>query len=76
LRIQQRGQCAQDAAFRLSAQTEQNEIVPRENRVHNLRDDCVVVANDARKHRNIVPEAGHQVVAEFVLHPARAQFVF
>src|SRR5882762_8508596 len=34
LRIKQRGQGAQDAAFRLSAQPEEKKIVPREDRVH------------------------------------------
>ena len=51
LRIEQRGQRAQDAAFRLPAQSQQNEIVPRKNGVDDLRHHRVVISHNAGKHR-------------------------
>ncbi len=56
LRIEQGRKGAKDAAFGLSAQAEQNEIVARENRVHDLRDDGVVVADDSGKNRGVFAE--------------------
>src|SRR5208283_675116 len=49
--IEQRGQGAQDAALRLPAQAEQDEVVAREDGVDDLRDDRVVVTDDAGKNR-------------------------
>ena len=52
------GERAQDAALGLSAQSEQDEIVPREHGVDDLRDHRVFVTdnagkNDSRRHRAI-----------------------
>ena len=47
--IQQRGQHADDARLGLPAQSEQDEIVPRENRVDDLRNHRIFVADDAGK---------------------------
>ena len=47
LRIEQRGQGAQDAALGLAAQSQQNEIVARKNRIDDLRHDRVVISDDA-----------------------------
>ena len=78
LRIEQRRQRSQDAAFGLAAQSEQNEIVARKNGVDDLRHDRVVVADDARKHRGVavLAQARSQVFAQFILDPARAQTLF
>lgn len=51
--IKQGRQRAQNAALRLSAQTEQNEIVARQNGVNQLRDNRVFVPHDAGEHRLI-----------------------
>src|SRR5260370_34909292 len=47
--IEQSGEGAEDSALGLSAQAEKNEIVARENRVHNLRNHGIVIADDAGK---------------------------
>src|SRR6266850_2123883 len=47
--IQQFSQLADYPAFRLAAQTEQNEVVSRQDGVDQLRDNGVVVANDSGK---------------------------
>src|SRR5690348_8321183 len=41
-RIEQRSESAKDAAFGLTAKTEKNEIMPRQNGVYDLRDDGIV----------------------------------
>ena len=70
--VEQRRQRAQDAALRLTAEAEQNEIVPRQDGVDELRDHGLVVTDDAGKQRLAAPQLSDQVVANFVLHrPAR-----
>ena len=78
VRIKQRCQSAQDAAFGLSAKTEQNEIVARQNCIHDLRHNGVFVSNDPRKDCCVIvlAQAGNEVVAEFVFHAAGAQTFF
>ena len=78
VRIEQRRQGAQDAAFGLAAQAEQNEIVPRENGIDDLRNNGVVVADDAGENAGVVvvTQTGDEVVAEFVFHAAGAQALF
>ena len=51
LRIEQRGERAQDAALRLPAQSQQNEIMPRKNCVDDLRHHRIVITDDAGKNR-------------------------
>ena len=76
LRIEQRRQRAQDAALRLAAQSQQNEIMPRQNGIDDLRHDRVVVADDAGKDRAVAAQPRDQVVAHLVLHAAIAQAFF
>src|SRR5271166_2699848 len=68
VRIKKAGERTQDAAFRLSAQSEENEVVPREDRVNNLRDDGVIIADDAGEDRAAGAYARHEIVAHLVLH--------
>ncbi len=72
LRIEQGRQRAQDAAFRLSSQSEKNEIVARENGVDDLWDDCVVITDNAGKDGSVAvfPQMGYQIVAKFVFDAA------
>src|SRR5215831_12431078 len=70
LRIEQRRQCAQDAALGLSTQSQQDEVMPRENGVHDLRDNRIIEAYDAREHRAVASEAHQQIVSQLVLHAA------
>jgi hypothetical protein len=75
VRIEERRKGAQDAAFGLAAQAEQNEVVARKNGVHDLRHDGVVVADDAGEDAGVVvlTQAGDEVFAEFVFHAAGAK---
>src|SRR2546425_11825316 len=47
LLVEQRDELAQNTALRLTAQAEQNEVVAREDRVDELRQNCFLVPNDA-----------------------------
>ena len=66
--VEQAGERAQDAALGLAAQAEQDEIVARQHRVDDLRDDRVVVADDAGEERAAGAEARDEVLAHFVAH--------
>src|SRR5262245_4601147 len=66
-RVEQIDQAPQDAALRLSAQSEQDEVVAREDRVDQLRNDGVVVADDAGKQRVAGLQLADQVVADLLL---------
>ena len=79
VRVKQRRQRAQDARLGLAAQSQQDEIVPRQNGVDDLRDDGIFVSDDAGKEWNRirpgrclcrVAESGDQVLAELVLDAA------
>ena len=75
LRVEQRGQRAQDARLGLPAQAQQDEVVPREHRIHQLRDDRVLVADDPGKQRRHPlarrrAQPGDQVLAQLVLDRA------
>ena len=70
LLVQHGGQRAQDAAFCLSAKSQQNEVMPRKNRVHDLRNHRVVITDDAGEERLPGFEAGDQVLAHLVFHAA------
>ena len=72
LLVEQIDQTAQDAALRLAAQTEQDEVVPRQNRVDQLRDDRFVVADDAGEQPFAGLQLAHEVVANLLLHRSHA----
>src|SRR5690606_15977002 len=59
-------QTAQDPALCLPAKTEQNEIVACQDRVDQLRDDGVVIADDAGKQGVAGLQLADQVVADFL----------
>ena len=50
--------------------------MPREDRVHDLRHHRVVVSNDARKYRAAFAQPRHQVLAQLIFYPPRAQTLF
>ncbi len=68
--VQQINQPAQDSGLGLAAETEEDEVVPRQHRVHQLRNDGLVVAYDAGEERLARLELPHQVVADFLPHAA------
>src|SRR5205823_1132095 len=58
---------------RLSAQTEENEVVPRQDRVHDLGHHGVLVADDAGEQGTMIAQPRQQVLTHLVLHrPQRA----
>ena len=63
-------QSAQNAALCLAAQSEQNKIVPRQNRIGDLRQNRFFVPVNARKERLAGFELLENVGAKFVLHGA------
>ena len=66
--VQQRGQQADEFGLGLAAQTEQNEIVPGQNGIHDLRRDGLFIADNARKQRFFSLQAADQVFSNFVLY--------
>src|SRR5580698_4177480 len=68
--IEQRGERAQDAALGLPAKSEQDEVLPGENCVDDLRDDGVLVADDAGEDGLARLEPLDQIFAELVLDGA------
>ena len=68
--VEQIDEAAQDAALGLPAQSEQDEVVPGENGVDELRNDGVVVADDAGKERFSGLQLANEVVADFLLDRA------
>jgi hypothetical protein len=68
--VEQPRQRPQDAALRLAAQPEQDEVVAREDRVDDLRDDRLVVADDAGEERLPGAQPRDQVLADLVLDAA------
>ena len=71
LLVEQVDQRAQDPALRLAAQAEQDEVVARQDRVDELRNDGLVVADDAGEERLARLELPHEVVANFLLDRPR-----
>jgi hypothetical protein len=68
LRVEQGHERAHQAGLRLAAQAEENEVVAGEQRVHQLRDHRVVVADDAGKERFAGAQLLNQVRANFLVH--------
>ena len=69
--VEQTDQAAQDPALRLAAQAQQNEIVPRQDRVDELRHDRVVVADDAGEEPLASLQLANEVVADFLFDRSR-----
>src|ERR1017187_9230976 len=73
LRIKQSSQSPQNSALSLAAQPEENEIMPRQDRVYDLRHHRVVIANDARKYLAAFAQPRHKIVAQFIFYPPRSE---
>src|SRR5438874_9073015 len=61
-----------NAALGLPAESEQNEIVPRQQRVHDLRNYRVFIAMNAGEERLALFQSAQQIPADFALHGARS----
>ena len=69
--VEQPDQAAEDAALGLAAQPEQDEVVPRKDGVDELRDDRLVVADDAGEQRLARLQLADQIVADLLLDRSR-----
>jgi hypothetical protein len=76
LLVEQFGQPAQDAALGLAAQAEQNEILLGQHRVHNLRNNRIFIAHNAREDWLLGLQPGNQVLAQLVFDAALLQARF
>ena len=65
--VEEADQRAHDPALRLAALAEKNDVVPRDHRVGELRQDGFVVADDAGQKRLTGAQAGEQVAAHLLL---------
>src|SRR5262249_13802403 len=70
--VEEAGQRAQQAGLGLGSEPEQDEVVPREERVDDLRLDGQLVADDAREQRLPGPQPRDEVGAQLVLDGAGA----
>ena len=68
--VEQRDQRAQQARLRLAAQAEQDEVVPRQQGVDQLRDDGVVVADDAGEEWLARAQFSNKVLAHLLVDTA------
>jgi hypothetical protein len=70
-RVKQCGEGAQDARLGLAAQSEEDEVVTREQRVHDLRHHGFFVAEYTVEELPALAEPGEEVPADFVLYGRR-----
>jgi hypothetical protein len=70
--VEQVDQAAKNPALGLAAQAEQDEIVPRQNRVHQLRDDGLLVADDPWKERLAGLQLPNEIVPHLLLDGSQA----
>src|SRR5208282_1750313 len=66
--VQEGHQAAEDAAFGLAAKAQQDEVLPRQEGVDDLRDDGVLVAVHASKQRFARGQHAQQVFARLLAH--------
>ena len=64
--VEQPYKLTQDPALSLSPKSKQDEVVTRQQRIDNLRNNRIVVTNDAWKYNFTPIEPGSQVLAQFV----------
>ena len=65
-RIKQVGQLPNDAAFGLTAQAKQNQVMPGENRVDELRHHRLVITDDAGKKSFATFQLANKICAHLV----------
>src|SRR5277367_2507594 len=72
LRVQQLHETAQDAAFCLATQPEQNKIMAREEGIDDLRHNGVFITVDTGKERLVFLHGAEEVAADLVLYRKRS----
>src|SRR5262245_4289467 len=73
--IQQACEQTDDSRLGLTAESEQDEVVPREHRVDQLRDHRIFIADNSREQRLTPLQLADQIVSTFVLDAARREAV-
>jgi len=68
--VQEINQAAQDAALGLASQTQEDEIVTRQNRIGDLRQNGILISMNAGKKRCSGFELLQKIRAEFFLNGA------
>ena len=68
LGVQQPGNAARDARLGLPALSEKDDVLPAQQRVHELRRHRFFVADDAGKQRLAAPQLGDEIAAQLHLH--------
>ena len=71
--VQQRNQHADQPRLGLPAQSQQDEIVARQNRVDDLRDHRLLETDDAREERLALLQFAQQILAQLILDAAQRQ---
>src|ERR1035437_4366193 len=74
--VEQAGELAEETGFGLPAQSEEDEVVARQDGVDHLRHHGILVSDDAGKERFAALNSGDQVLAEFVFDAAAGQLGF
>ena len=69
--VEESGQASEHPCFSLAAEPQENEMVPRQERVHELGNDGIAVADDPGKKLFARAHLLDQVVADLVAHAAR-----
>src|SRR5439155_2091741 len=68
--VEQGDERAKETRLRLAAQSKEEEVVLRQQRVYQLRHDRLVVADDAGEERLAGAKLAAQVIAYFLVHGA------
>src|SRR6516165_10762530 len=76
LGIEQGSECPQDATLRLTTQSQQNEIVARQDCVYDLGHNRIFVSDNAGKHLLPRAQPDDQVVAQLVFDAPREDTLF
>ena len=69
--VEEVGELAGDAGFRLAAEAEQDEIVAGQQGVDDLGDDGFLVADDPLEERAVLPQSFQQVLTDLVFDRSR-----
>src|SRR4029079_16404650 len=72
--VEQADERPKNARLRLTAQSEQDEVVPREQGVHDLRHDGVFVADHAGEQRSALAQSLQEILPHLVLDRSKCAF--
>src|SRR6185437_5062540 len=70
--VEKTDEFAQNTRFRLTAEAQQNKVMPRKNRVDDLRDHRIVIAANSGEEFIARAQFAQEILAKLVLHRARS----